>query len=90
MKRINPFLAIYKQCNGGSNSEKYDNMQIKGLDVPIYLDVELTNCCNIHCNMCPVGTGVMKRDKGFMSDAVFETIMDNIKKYKIRGVRFIR
>lgn len=90
MKRINPFLVIYKQCNSKSNSEKYDEMQTEGATLPLYLDVELTNCCNIHCNMCPVGTGVMKRPKGFMSDEVFEKLVENIKKYKIRGVRFIR
>lgn len=90
MKRINPFLDIYKQCNGKSNYEKYEKMRNEGLAVPLYLDVELTNCCNIHCNMCPVGTESMKREKGFMSDVVFEKIIENIKKYKIQGVRFIR
>ncbi len=90
MKRINPFYDIYRQCNGLSNIEKYELMNNKDSTVPLYLDVELTNCCNIKCNMCPVGTETMKRSKGFMSDKVFERILEDVKKYKIQGVRFIR
>lgn len=90
MKRINPFIEIYKQCNGVSNIVKYNALKNVDFAVPIYLDIELTNCCNIQCNMCPVGTGVMKRSKGFMSDEVFLRIVENIKKYHIQGVRFIR
>lgn len=86
----NPFSEIYKQCNSSSNIEKYEDICRNQNKVPVYLDVELTNYCNIHCNMCPVGTGAMKRNKGFMSDKVFEKILDNIKRYHIKGVRFIR
>ena len=90
MKRTNPFIEIYKQCNGSSNVDKYNALKGKDSAVPLYLDVELTNCCNIQCNMCPVGTNVMKRPKGFMSDEVFMRCVENIKKYHIQGVRFIR
>lgn len=58
--------------------------------IPLYLDVELTNCCNITCNMCPVGTGCMKRPKGFMTDEVFDRICKEVEKYSIHAVRFIR
>lgn len=90
MQRVNPFLQIYKQCNTMSNIEKYDKLKNDKSILPIYLDIELTNCCNINCNMCPVGTGIMKRPKGFMSDEVFARVLEDIKKYKIQGVRFIR
>lgn len=90
MKRENPFISIYKQCNALSNDEKYKLLSNDGEMVPVYLDIELTNCCNIHCNMCFVGTGVMKRKQGFMTEDVFEKVLENIKKYHIKGVRFIR
>jgi MoaA/NifB/PqqE/SkfB family radical SAM enzyme len=90
MKRENPFLEIYKQCNALSNIEKYNKLKNKESCLPLYLDIELTNCCNINCNMCPVGTGIMKRPKGFMSDDVFARVLEDVKKYKVQGVRFIR
>lgn len=90
MERINPFIKIYKQCNGSTNIEKYQALDAATSAVPIYLDVELTNCCNIKCNMCPVGVGSMKRNKGFMSDETFAKLLDNIRKYPIQGVRLIR
>lgn len=90
MKRINPFVEIYKQCNSSSNSAKYNALRNKENAVPLYLDIELTNCCNIQCNMCPVGTEIMQRKKGFMSEEIFEKVLENIKRYHIQGVRFIR
>lgn len=90
MKRVNPFVEIYKQCNSSSNSEKYNTLSKRENAVPLYLDIELTNCCNIQCNMCPVGTGIMQRKKGFMSEEIFEKVLENINRYHIRGVRFIR
>ena len=90
MERTNPFEMIYKQCNSTTNYEKYIKHYNVAVDVPAYLDVELTNCCNIRCNMCPVGSGTMKRPKGFMSEEVFTRIVENIKKYPIQGIRFIR
>lgn len=90
MKRENPFNKIYGQCNGGSNIEKYNLLSSGRISAPIYLDLELTNYCNIRCNMCPVGTNVMKREQGYMSETVFEMILDNIKMFRIQGVRLIR
>jgi len=39
--------------------------------------IEITNCCNLHCRMCP-GNG---RKKAFMSPEQFETLMQRISGY---------
>ena len=31
MKRVNPFVEIYRKCNQGSNKEKWDKMEIGGV-----------------------------------------------------------
>ncbi|MHC4743294.1 MAG: radical SAM/SPASM domain-containing protein [Planctomycetota bacterium] len=31
--------------------------------------------CNLKCPMCPVGTGSTKRDKGFMSDDIWQLVL---------------
>ncbi|MCM1112951.1 MAG: radical SAM protein [Muribaculum sp.] len=90
MERSNRFINIYKSCNNGNNKEKYDQIKCGRISLPRYIDVELTNFCNFRCCFCPTGTKSMQRVKGFMSDTVIEALIDNIEKYNIPGVRFIR
>lgn len=40
------------------------------------VNLELTNHCNLHCSFCPTGNGLMKRARGFMSDAIFSRALD--------------
>lgn len=90
MKRENPFLNIYKQCNSGTNMEKYEAINSGKVQLPTYLDVELTNYCNFRCCFCPTGTKSMKRMRGYMSDDVIDALVYNVRKYNIYGVRLIR
>lgn len=44
----------------------------------ISVNTELTNACNLHCRICPVGNGRMKREKTFMKPELFKkTINEN-------------
>lgn len=90
MIRENPFINIYKSCNSGTSKEKYYLIKSGKLQLPRYMDIELTNNCNFRCVFCPTGTGAMRRNKGFMSDEVIDKILSDVTKYKIPGVRFIR
>ncbi|MCM1118664.1 MAG: radical SAM protein [bacterium] len=88
-KRQSPFLDIYKSCNRGENGQKYScALEMK---TPVCIDVELTNNCNLNCYMCPVGTGAMRREKGFISMETVERICAELAREKdILGVRLIR
>lgn len=90
MKRKNPFIDVYKAVNANSNTEKYERIKNGEVTLPRYIDVELTNCCNFRCCFCPTGTKSMNRTRGFMSDEVVSAIVENVIKYNIAGVRFIR
>ena len=90
MDRVNKFVEIYKACNNGTNEQKYELIKNGELTVPRYIDVELTNMCNFRCCFCPTGTKSMQRVRGFMSEEVVDALIENIKKYKIPAVRFIR
>ena len=87
--RENPFIPIYHQVNNGTNEEKYNRI-CQGGGLPLYLDVELTNFCNFRCRFCPTGTKSMKRMRGFMPDEVVDALIENVRRYNIQGVRFIR
>lgn len=90
MKRTNPFSDIYHKCNNGNNIEKYTEIKEGRVQLPRYLDVELTNICNFKCCFCPTGTKSMQRTQGYMTDEVAVAIAENIKRYQIPAVRFIR
>jgi len=82
---VNPFDAIYKQCNLGKNKDKYANMG----NFPLLVDVELTNMCNFSCAMCPTGNETIQRKSGYMTDATFLAILDEAVKYGV-AMRFVR
>lgn len=90
MDRINKFVEIYRACNHGTNEQKYELIKNGELSVPRYIDVELTNQCNFRCCFCPSGTKSMQRTRGYMNEEVVNALLDNIEKYQIPGVRFIR
>jgi radical SAM protein with 4Fe4S-binding SPASM domain len=75
----NPFNKIYAQLNDNEGDFRF----------PVCIDMELTNNCNLHCLFCPTGTGVSLRNKGFMTEEVFNKIINDIKEEKV-GLRFSR
>ena len=85
MDRINPFKKIYDLCNTGDPANRYQHP----IDFPRFLDIEITNHCNFNCLMCPVGTKVMNRIQGFMSNELYDKIIDEISAYKT-PIRFVR
>lgn len=85
MTRVNPFQTIYDLCNSGDSVQKFANLP----DFPRLIDVELTNLCNFRCLMCPTGTFSQKRDKGFMDDALYEKLLDEVTP-RGTALRFIR
>ena len=81
----NPWTKIYKECDSGTNKEKYNNLP----DFPRYVDVELTNKCNLHCRMCPTGCNVSMRPTGFMSHGTFTKILMACAAHNCH-IRFVR
>lgn len=46
--------------------------------LPRFIMVEPTNGCNIACPLCPVGSKVMKRKRGFMDVDCFRGLIDEV------------
>jgi len=85
MKRSNPFQPIYALCNQGEPREKIRSLP----PFPRYIDVELTNDCNLRCLMCAAGAGVMKRARASMNDETFALVLEQIAPHKT-PLRFVR
>ena len=56
-------------------------------EFPFYIDVELTNDCNLDCIMCR--RQIMKRAVNFMDLKYIKKIVDEVKHYEC-GIRFVR
>jgi len=54
---------------------------------PFYIDIELTNKCNLDCIMC--SRQIMQRPIGFMGMDIFRKIVDEVKEYD-SAIRFSR
>lgn len=49
--------------------------------MPPFVSIELTNCCNLSCPECPSGSGMLSRNKGYMSTGLFSRITGEMKEY---------
>ena len=50
---------------------------------PCVLMVEPTNRCNLHCPLCPSGTGALTRPRGYMAFEEFRKLIDEVGAYLI-------
>lgn len=53
----------------------------KVFGMPPALGIELTNICNLRCPQCNSGSGLMTRERGFMSMQLFEKILEETGRY---------
>lgn len=80
--RSNPFDPIYQILDSGATHTTSQEM-------PLLIDIEITNACNFNCLFCYTGTKAHKRATGFMTKKVYEQIISEIAPHKI-PLRFSR
>ena len=80
--RVNPFNPIYQILNSGIS-------ETMSHDMPIIIDIEITNVCNFNCLFCFTGAMANKRHTGFMTEQLYKQIIREIAPYRI-PLRFIR
>ena len=76
---VNPFRELIKRCYFEHEHRSF----------PLIVDVETTNLCNLHCRMCPIGQGTIKRKQGFMAGNVWNIVLKELTRHHT-PVRFIR
>jgi radical SAM protein with 4Fe4S-binding SPASM domain len=80
-KRVNPFYKFIRK-----------DAFLKPLEYPLnefpfYVDIELTNDCNIDCIMCK--RQIMTREIGYMQEDIYRKIIDEMSIYDA-GLRYCR
>ncbi len=88
-KRIIPTFVKESIFGDSSGKKKIRDLRLsveKGKKlIPQHITIELANSCNAECTFCTQPTQ-MTREKGVMSDELFEILLDNIKTYNIGDV----
>ncbi|MBF0425187.1 MAG: SPASM domain-containing protein [Magnetococcales bacterium] len=84
-QRTNPFDPVYRLANSGNLAEKLRQLP----EFPHFIDLELTNTCDFRCLMCPTGTHLQRRGKGFMRDEIFYRLLEGVRERRT-PLRFIR
>ena len=57
-------------------------------DFPLFLDIEVTNACNLRCPFCETTISGMYHQKGFISKNCIEKILDEGANNGLYGVKF--
>lgn len=84
-KKKDIFEVLFDVCNTGTTEQKIARIGT----FPKLVDIELTNCCNMRCKMCPTGCGTTSRTSGYMDTRLIERILVELSQYKT-PIRLIR
>ena len=84
MERKNKLKEIYKTIDNGNAQSKLNNLP----DFPKIIELEITNHCNFSCLMCKTGVGTSTRQRGYMSDEIFEKVIEQTKNHSI-ALKFV-
>ncbi len=55
--------------------------RLKPWGMPLHMQFELTNYCNLKCPVCPAGIGAVKREKMAMDPDLYEQILGEVGPY---------
>ncbi len=53
----------------------------KAWSMPLHMQFELTNYCNLSCPVCPAGTGTVRRKPQAMDVSLFQRVMEEVGPY---------
>ena len=75
----------------GMSAAKRRNLAAAGLNLiyrrarpwamPLHMQLELASTCNLHCPICPTGSGELGRPGGFMDPALFARVWAEVGPY---------
>lgn len=75
IRPVNAFLATTSFLKSSFTGEA----AIRGM--PVSVSIELTNNCDLNCPECLTGSGIMKRERGYIQPDLFGKIINELKPY---------
>lgn len=83
-----PRLLFKKVSNYLKNKQEYQEHRLRLTSLPINLNVDVNNICQLSCPLCPNGAGYQGRSRGKMGFADYKRLMDEIGDYVMRAYLF--
>lgn len=74
MGKTHPLRPFYDVIDTGEPKEKQERLP----DFPRIIELEITNHCNFQCVMCKTGNGQAKRHRGYMSEEIYQKLIDEL------------
>ncbi len=74
MGKTHPLKPFYDVIDTGNPKEKWERLP----EFLRIIELEITNHCNFQCVMCKTGNGQAKRDRGYMSEEIYQKLIDEL------------
>lgn len=84
VERMHPLKPFYDVIDTGEPREKMEKMP----SFPRIIELEITNHCNFQCIMCKTGNGQAKRERGYMSEEVYDKLINELSG-KNTAIKFV-
>lgn len=74
-------MSMRKRWNLLKAGSNFIHRSLKPLNMPLHMQFELTNFCNLHCPVCPTGLRIVNRRPQVMDVSLFQRIIDEVGPY---------
>jgi MoaA/NifB/PqqE/SkfB family radical SAM enzyme len=74
-------MALTKRLNLIKAGMNLINRKLNPWSWPLYMQIELTNYCNLKCKVCATGRGILGRKPASIEPALFKRILDEVGPY---------
>ncbi len=74
-------MSIAKRYNLLKSGLNLLHRRLTPWSMPLHMQFELTNYCNLKCPVCPAGTGAVKRKPRAMDVDIFQHVIDEVGPY---------
>lgn len=74
-------MSFSKRLNLFRSGMNLLHRRLRAWSMPLHMQFELTNYCNLHCPVCPTGIKALKRKPQSMSPDLFQQVIDQVGPY---------
>lgn len=74
-------MSVAKRLNLLKAGSNFIYRRPKPLNMPLHMQFELTNFCNLKCPVCPTGLGVLNRKPQVMDVDLFQRVIEEVGPY---------
>ena len=74
-------MSLHKRINLFRSGVNLLHRRLQAWSMPLHMQFELTNYCNLQCPVCPTGIKAIERKPQAMSPEIFQQVIDEVGPY---------